>query len=71
VERRKRYWNGTWGRLARRDIVVFEDGGRWLIEYREGGADGKSRWYERDDEDAALEAVRGLMADSTTWRELA
>jgi len=39
VERRKHYWNGKWGRLARRDILVFEDGGAWLVEAREGGAE--------------------------------
>jgi hypothetical protein len=70
VERRKHWWNGTWGRLARHDVLLYEDGGRWLVESREGGADGRSRWYEYGDEQAATECVRGLLADSPRWREL-
>ena len=70
VERRKHWWNGTWGRLARRDVLLWEDGGRWLVEARRGGADGRSRWFEYGDEDAATECVRGLLADSPHWREL-
>ena len=70
VERRKHWWNGTWGRLARRDVLLWEDGGRWLVEARRGGAEGRSRWFEYGDEDAATECVRGLLADSPHWREL-
>jgi len=36
VERRKHFWNGRWGRIARLDILIFEDAGRWLVEAREG-----------------------------------
>jgi hypothetical protein len=71
MERRKHWWNGTWGRLARRDVYLYEDGGRWLVESRLGGAEGRSRWYEYDDEQAALECVRGLLAGAGRWRELA
>ena len=72
MERRKHYWNGKWGRLARRDILVFEDGGNWLVEAREGGADGKSRWYELPSEDVALDRVRDLITLSKmdSWREM-
>jgi hypothetical protein len=72
VERRKHYWNGKWGRLARRDILVFEDGGAWLVEAREGGADGKSRWFELPSEDLALDCVRDLITLSKmdSWREM-
>jgi hypothetical protein len=72
VERRKHYWNGKWGRLARRDILVFEDAGTWLVEAREGGADGKTRWFELPDEDTALDCVRDLITQSKMegWREL-
>ncbi|MCW2643877.1 MAG: hypothetical protein JWP76_6183 [Dactylosporangium sp.] len=70
VERREHWWNGTWGRLARHDIYLYEDGGRWLVEAREGGADGRSRWYGYEDEDAATECVRGLLADSPHWRQM-
>jgi hypothetical protein len=72
VERRKHYWNGKWGRLARMDILVFEDGGSWVVEAREGGADGKSRWFELPGEDLALDCVRDLITVSKMdgWREL-
>ena len=72
MERRKHYWNGKWGRLARRDILVFEDGGAWLVEAREGGADGKSRWFELPSEDVALDCVRDLitLSNMDSWREM-
>ncbi|MDT4987586.1 MAG: hypothetical protein QOI74_1680, partial [Micromonosporaceae bacterium] len=31
---------------------------------------GSSRWFDYDGEDAAMECVRGLLADSPHWREL-
>jgi hypothetical protein len=70
VERRKHWWNGIWGRLARRDVYLFEDGGRWLVEARQGGADGQGRWSEHPDEDAALDRVRALLTGPGRWREL-
>jgi hypothetical protein len=43
-----------------------------MVEYREGGADGKSRWFELPDEDRALDRVRDLITLSKMdgWREL-
>jgi hypothetical protein len=70
MEKRRHYWNGRWGRLARRDILVFEDGGQWRVEVRTGGADGRSRWHEFDQEDEALDLVRDLIAGADEWREL-
>jgi len=70
MERRKHWWNGTWGRLVRRDLYLYEDGGAWLVEARLGGADGRSRWFNYPDEDAALERVRDLMTESDDWREI-
>lgn len=70
VERRKHWWNGNWGRLARRDLYLFEDGGRWLVEARRGGAEGQSRRFECADEEAALECLRGLMAEGERWSEI-
>ena len=70
MERRKHWWNSHWGRMARHDILVYEDGGQWWIEDREGGADGRSRWLECPDEDSALGVVQGLMVAGDDWREL-
>jgi hypothetical protein len=69
MEQRKHWWNGRWGRIARRDIYVREDGGRWLVEHRVGGADGRSGWFECDDEEAALERVGALMVTGDGWQE--
>jgi hypothetical protein len=70
MEQRKHFWNGRWGRLARRDLYLREDAGIWVIEDREGGADGRGRYYEHHDEDAALDHVRDLLAMGDGWREL-
>ncbi len=70
MERRKHWWNGIWGRLARRDVYLYTDGGQWWVEARVGGAEGRSRWYEHDDEDAALDRARGLLIGPGRWREL-
>jgi len=70
VERRKFWWNGKWGRLARRDVLLYEDGGVWWVEAREGGVEGRSRWLEYQDEDAALDAVRALVAGVDRWRQM-
>jgi hypothetical protein len=70
VETRKHYWNGHWGRLARTDIFVRVDGDMWLVELREGGAEGHSRFIDADDEDAAFDVARDLMIGADGWREL-
>lgn len=70
MERRKHFWNGTWGRLARRDVYLYEDGGRWWVEAREGGAEGRSRWDDFTDEDAALARVLVLLDQPGQWTEL-
>jgi hypothetical protein len=48
----KKWWNGRWGRLARRDVLVWttEDRGRWMVEVRDGGAEGRSRFKEASSE---------------------
>jgi hypothetical protein len=70
MEQRKHWWNSRWGRLARRDVYLREDGGTWHVEDRVGGAEGRSRWFEYPDEDLALERVRALLATGDGWREL-
>jgi hypothetical protein len=70
MEKRKHWWNGAWGRLARRDIYLFEDAGTWWVEAREGGAEGHYRRYECDDEVTAMDCVRGLLVQPGDWREV-
>jgi hypothetical protein len=70
MEHRKHWWNGRWGRLARKDVFLRTDGDQWLVEQRAGGAEGVSHFLEFDSEEAAYDAVRALVAGSEDWREL-
>ena len=70
MERRRHYWNGSWGRLTRRDILLHEDAGEWWVEERRGGAEGRTRWSPHGDEDAAWDEIRSLLAGTDDWREL-
>ena len=70
MDKRKHYWNGRWGNLARHDVLLYEDGGQWMVEERIGGVEGRSRWGEYDHEEAALDRVRDLLAGGDEWREL-
>ncbi len=70
MEKRKHYWNGRWGRLARLDVLLYEDGGLWRVERRTGGVEGRSEWSEFNDADRALDRVRDLLQGSDDWREL-
>jgi hypothetical protein len=70
MERRRHWWNGSWGRLGRRDIYLYEDGGQWWVEARTGGAEGRSRWFEHADQDSADDRVRGLLTEPGRWREV-
>ena len=70
MEQRKHWWNGKWGRIARKDVFLRVNGDTWHVEARAGGADGVSRFYEFGGEDEALESVRAMLNGPGTWREL-
>ena len=70
MEKRGWWWNGKWGRMARRDVLIYEDAGQWWIEAREGGAEGRSLWRDYPAEDAAMDCVHGLIAGSDRWRQM-
>lgn len=70
MEKRKHFWNGRWGRLARVDILLYDDAGRWIVEHRTGGVEGRSTMIDFESEDAALDRVRDLLAGSDDWRDL-
>jgi hypothetical protein len=70
MEQRKHWWNGKWGRLARKDVFLRVGGGRWQVEQRAGGAEGVSSFYDFDSEEAAYEAARALLDEDDGWREL-
>jgi hypothetical protein len=70
VETRKHFWNGRWGSIARKDVLVRVDGDVWLVELRNGGVDGRSRFLDADSEDNAFDIARDLMIGTDGWREL-
>lgn len=76
VEQRKRHWwNGKWGRLARRDVLLYQDDktSRWSVEARDGGVEGERRVWELACEPDAMKLIEDLMSDpipGEAWREL-
>jgi hypothetical protein len=65
-----RWWNGRYGRLARRDVWLKSDRTTWRVEARDG--DGDSRVCGRDypDEAAARAMVAEVLArGSDEWRD--
>jgi hypothetical protein len=51
-------------------VLLFEDGGQWWVEAREGGSEGRGIMREYPDEDAAMDCVRGLIDGTDRWREM-
>jgi hypothetical protein len=70
MEKRRHLWNGRWGRLARVDVILYEDGGQWMVEHRIGGVEGRSTMIELEREDDALNRLRDLIAGTDDWREI-
>jgi hypothetical protein len=70
MEKRKHFWNGRWGRLARVDVILYEDGGQWLVEHRIGGVEGRATMIEFEREDDAFNRLRDLLTGTDSWREL-
>jgi hypothetical protein len=66
----RHWWNGKWGRLARCDVYLRMEDGRYVVEAREGGADGTTRTWQPPTEDYALELVDDLLSDQDSWREI-
>ena len=64
MEVRGRWWNGLWGRMARRDIWLMTDGRRWLVLSRHGGDEGREATYECADETRARAMVSQLIRTS-------
>jgi hypothetical protein len=68
----ERWWNGTYGRLARRDLWLHEEGGRWTVEIGMGSLDaGERQQWRYDDEASAREMVRRCLdTGGPGWRRL-
>ncbi|OKI49359.1 hypothetical protein [Micromonospora sp. CB01531] len=66
----RRWWNGVWGRLARRDVWLVRQS-RWTVVARAGDAEtGKVLRWEYETEEEALGMVERLLRADTAgqWR---
>ncbi|SIN22382.1 hypothetical protein SAMN04489832_4132 [Micromonospora cremea] len=72
VEIRGRWWNGSWGRIARRDIWLTSDGQVCRVRGRLGGDEGQEVSYDFPDEASARAMADRMMKTSAgiTWRDL-
>jgi hypothetical protein len=76
VELIGRWWNGVWGRIARRDIWLYRDDSGWVVRAREGTAEGGRglTWPPFPNEWSARAWVDRLMAESpggrNGWKDL-
>ena len=67
----RRWWNGTWGRLARRDVWLIRQT-RWQVVARAGDTEtGKVLRWTYDSPDGAEAMVDRLLRAETAgrWRE--
>lgn len=66
-----RWWNGSYGRINRRDIWLYTNGHVWRVDARQGDGDAKiwSKTMVREEDARELAAdMRARTGD--TWREL-
>jgi hypothetical protein len=64
------WWNGRWGRLARRDIKIFTDGKSWSVEDLQGGVEGRLRAVDGLTDEQARTMAEDLMAGGDGWRDM-
>lgn len=64
------WWNGKWGRLARRDVEIHHQPESWSVEARQGGAEGQSKRFQAADEAEAKHIASQLMSTDEKWREM-
>src|SRR4051812_36671593 len=68
----RRWWNGSWSRLTRRDVFVSNAAdGRWQVELRRGGPDGRVRVRAFESEGEAVAWIEdAVVAAEANWREI-
>jgi hypothetical protein len=66
------WWNGTYGRMARRDIWLHDEGGRWVVEISMGSLEAgeRARWPYDDEATARAMLRRCLETGGSGWRSL-
>jgi hypothetical protein len=65
------WWNGKWGRLARRDVEIHHEPESWVVEARQGGSEGHSQRWAAATEDEAGKMAEQLMRTDERWRPMA
>lgn len=68
----RQWWNGRWSRMVRRDVFVRNAAdGRWQVELRRGGPDGRLRVRSFGSEVDAVGWVESAVVDPQEgWREI-
>ncbi|MER7280327.1 hypothetical protein ABT369_38405 [Dactylosporangium sp. NPDC000244] len=68
----RRWWNGSWSRLTRRDVYVRNAAdGRWDVELRRGGPEGRVRTRGFGSEREAIEWIEATVVGAEPhWREI-
>ncbi|MEU7868018.1 hypothetical protein [Dactylosporangium sp. NPDC049140] len=68
----RRWWNGSWARLTRRDVFVRNAAdGRWQVELRRGGPEGRVRTRAFGSEREAVEWIEATVVGAEpSWREI-
>jgi hypothetical protein len=69
VELVAKWWNGTYGRLSRRDVVLSV-GVIWQVEIREGGVEGRIQAWRFDNEAEARAFVARCLEGRDDWKLL-
>ena len=67
----ERWWNGRFGRLARRDIWLYKDT-TWRVQSRTGDSDSGrgNTWTYEDEAEARAMVARLLDTGGDGWRNL-
>ncbi len=66
----RHWWNGSWGRLNRRDVYVRTDGSAWEVEARLGGAEGRVTVRACDGEASAVALATSWLDERFRWQQL-
>lgn len=66
-----RWWNGIFGRLARRDMWLYTNGYVWRVDARQGDGDAKVWSKQLTSEQEARELAAAMMERSgDQWRDI-
>ena len=64
------WWNGKWGKLARRDVEIHHQPETWTVIARMGGPEGKPWIKPVTDEAEAKQVLARLTSTDEAWRSM-